>query len=312
MNRTRQLTLSWLKSSRLTGDARILEALLRRGFLAFRDDEGIWLGSGSHPLDIQVLAGIEGLGVTQESREMGHVKVSAKRPVQAIADAILSLPEHHIDCRGMGFTSLGIPNLRPGWKQYRRMVWGAKLPVCALDAVGHACGYGALDLGVALLIKALPLVRVATAYSCDGHGVAKLHVGFHFPWDASWCREILDRILVGPRIARWEFRGYDLFVHPSGGYGDSEVTALLNEVQRFARSLLNLQLIEAVAKARADTLAELGELEPTMVRFEACASKNLQAVLGSLSPVVVSDLGCLFPNAGRLGSTPVSDGMKTD
>ena len=41
----------------------LLDALLWRGFLAFRDERGIWLGKGSHAADIEVLQLIKSLEV---------------------------------------------------------------------------------------------------------------------------------------------------------------------------------------------------------------------------------------------------------
>ena len=49
-----------LASSDLSGGALLCEALLRRGFLAFQDPDGVWLGSGSHPDDLIVLQMVVG------------------------------------------------------------------------------------------------------------------------------------------------------------------------------------------------------------------------------------------------------------
>ena len=87
------------------------------------------------------------------------------------------------------FTAVGIGGWIPnGWEQYCAMVWGAKLAVCPLAGGGH----GALDTGVALLVKTLPLARVATASSCDGHALGPAVIDFFYPWDAQWCRAIFE------------------------------------------------------------------------------------------------------------------------
>ena len=45
MNRTQCATSAWLLQSNLVGDELLLEGLLRRGFLAYRNNQGVWLGS---------------------------------------------------------------------------------------------------------------------------------------------------------------------------------------------------------------------------------------------------------------------------
>ncbi len=281
MNRTQKLALEWLASSHLEGQALVLEALLRRGFLAFEDASGLWLGAGSHPFDLQALSCIDGLSVVKvHAAGPGYARVRTTVNAARVARSIVSLPEHHVDGVTSHWTGTGILNLKAGWGQYRRMAWGAKRAVCGSRYAGHTQAHDALDLGVALLVKTLPLVRVATAYSCDGHGVEEARVDLHFPWDRPWCQEVVGRLLVGPRHARWDFNGNTLSISSPHGYGDAEVIGFLNDVQRFARRTLDASLIETVGAARAATLQELGEAAPSLADFAACASRQLDAALG--------------------------------
>ena len=63
MHTTQKVTCDWLRQSGLEDEELLLEALLRRGFLAYRDDNGVWIGTGSHPEDIEVLRVVNGLVV---------------------------------------------------------------------------------------------------------------------------------------------------------------------------------------------------------------------------------------------------------
>jgi len=333
MNRTRKLTLSWLDSTGLEGDALLLEALLRRGFLAFRDADGVWLGRGSTGADIEVLNCIEGLRVVPVTESgIRCARVRTDDSACSIAEDIVSLPEHYIEGETTYWTGTGILNLNPEWGQYRRMVWGAQRSVCGDlsehsfrersfrersfrersflersfrersflerslgERTGHdgwhapfesreSRAHDALDLGIALLVKALPLIRVATAYSCDGHGRERAWVGLLFPWDRPWFEAIFERVWVGPRVAHWRFgeapHENSLFIESRSTYDDAAVLALLHEVQRFARGLLDMRLITAIGAARAATLAELGDAAPSLADFAGSASRHLDAAIG--------------------------------
>lgn len=110
MNRTQRITVDWLASSDLDSESLVLEGLLRRGLLAFRDEGGLWLGSGSHRQDITVLGwleGIEVLHVTGREDRVASIRLKPNAVALEVAAAIVGLGENHSD-KGLGsFTGYG-------------------------------------------------------------------------------------------------------------------------------------------------------------------------------------------------------------
>lgn len=273
MNRTQRLTAGWLAASGLEADALLREALWRRGFLALADAEGTFLAPGSHPDDARALADLDGLTVVTSAwpgeRGAARVRYTTPAPTRAeavwIATAVLALPEHQVEPRLGGFTQVGPgPYLRPGWDQYRAMRWGAKLAVSP-----------DLDLGVALLVKALPLARAATALSCDGHGERAATIELFSPWDVEWCKAVFDAVPVPTPASRWRWRERTLSIAPTGGFDDAGVLALLDDIQARARSFLDAAVVDRLGAARARVLARFGADAPTAVSFAAAAAHAL-------------------------------------
>ena len=150
-NKTRRITGAWLLQSQLAGSELLLEALLRRGFLAFCDEGDVWLGTGSHPDDLRVLSLIGGLAVetlpSQKDR-MARVTLSPTAiSAMNVALRIIAIPENR------GFVGGDATPFSPwgqGWIAYRNMVWGNKLAVCPIHLLHQQpLGYNAIDLGVA-------------------------------------------------------------------------------------------------------------------------------------------------------------------
>lgn len=281
MNRTQQLTCGWLQQSSLTGEALLLEALLRRGFLAYRDDQGVWLGTGSHSEDLDVLRLIDGLAiepVTGHKERMARIKLPS--PVVSVIDVairIVGLPENR-----SFIGTADMPHSRRGttWGAYRNMVWGNMVAVCPIRLIKErALGYIALDLGVALLVKTLPLARVTTnGYSCDGHGRGRAKILFGFPWDAIWGKVVFVALGTDTPNSTWDWHPA-LHVAPLGGYGDEEVLGMLNDIQVFSRRLLQQGNIDRIGHARTKTLMALGEATPTAEAFTHEAQRQLTVAL---------------------------------
>ncbi len=208
MNRTQRVTCGWLLQSGLVGDELLLEGLLRRGFLAYRDDQGVWLGTGSHPKDLDVLRLVDGLDVEPLSGHkdrMAQVKLSPTGGrAMDVAIGIVSLPENHFEGHSL-WTGWGIPDFRGsvGWNSYRKMAWGAKLPTCPTMEIRRSEVNNALDLGVALLVKAFPLARVATRACCDGHGEKPAWISIHTDWDAIWGEAVFDVLGDATPDSKW-------------------------------------------------------------------------------------------------------------
>jgi hypothetical protein len=123
-NATQRITIEWLRQCRLTGDELLLEALWRRGFLVFRDADGLWLNTASHPLDLEVLRHVSGLKVEpvhgHEQRMAEITAPSSHLQLTDIALRIATLPS------GGGHFLAG--HALKEWATYRKMAWGAKVP----------------------------------------------------------------------------------------------------------------------------------------------------------------------------------------
>jgi len=242
---------------------------LRRGFLAYCDDQGVCLGTGSHAEDLDVLRLIDGLSiepVTRHEEQMARIKMQQSGVVvMDVAIRIVGLPEN----RGFIGTA-DMPYSRRGntWGTYRNTAWGNKVAVCPTGLINErALGYLALDLGVALLVKTLPLARVSTnAYSCDGHGRSRAKIQFGFPWDAIWGKAVSDALGIDMPNSTWDWNSA-LHIASLGSYGDAEVLGMLNDIQVFSRRLLQTMNIDRIGKARTKTLAILGATPPTAHQF---------------------------------------------
>lgn len=279
MNGTQRITCDWLKQSGLTDTELLLEALLRRGFLAYRDEQGVWLGTGSHPEDIDVLQRIAGLAVDPlygHKDRMARVRFNhAGTSQMEAALQIVGLPQNR------GFIAWAHMPYSPSggeWGDYRAMVWGSKVATCPTRLLHkQPLGYIALDIGVALLVKALPLARVAThAWSCDGHGRSPATIRFRSRWDTLWGDAVFNALKADTHSSNWTWtRDRDLQVTPKSEFSNSEVMEMLNDIQTFARRLLQQGTIDKIGKARKRTLIALGESPPDAKRFTQEAQGQL-------------------------------------
>lgn len=155
----------------------------------------VCLGTGCHAEDIVELRSVSGVAVERLADHPRRLLLFASKmqrrgvswTLQVGSSAypkITSLADQTGPQWGIG------SHIRNGWQQYPDMVWGAKLAVCA--ARGGTHGHGALVIGIALLVKALPFARVGTATSCDGHGLGLAVIDFFFPSDAKWCKPVFE------------------------------------------------------------------------------------------------------------------------
>ncbi len=143
------------------------------------------------------------------------------------------------------------------------MAWGAKLPVISQS------GSGSLDIGIALLVKALPLARLAKSFSCDGHGSRSAKIWFHFPWDAAWGTAVFRQLGFSPQISHWQWCRIDdadvLEIEPlQGSYDEIKLMGMLNDIQLIARRLLDKNVIMKIWDARNITILRFGSSAPTV------------------------------------------------
>ena len=283
MNRTQEITVEWLHNSRLEGDELLLESLLRRGFLAFKDEDGIWLGSGSHEMDVAILDSIDGLKVEFVDRPDRIAKISCRKDdMLRIATAVIAIPEHHVGEACGGY--IADQFLETTWKKYCEMKWGYKLPVCPAHFCDQEMVENALDLGIALLVKALPLARVATRSSCDGHGIGPAKVRVFYSWDVLWTKAVFSALDIPTPNTKWEWDEKELTIKPTGGiYTTTSVLGMLNDIQACARWLLNENIIEQIGDVRSKLLENIDGRSDDFAYFSEKAAHLLQG-LPALKP----------------------------
>ena len=290
LNRTQEMIWRALHNSSLEDEELVLEALLRRGFLAYRDGDGLWLGTGSHRADLLVLALVPGIATEQVAMHRDRfckISLQQKDPHTAseVARAIVALPEHHIGKEKGGFSGFGLKSRAldfNDWETYRWMIWGAQLPVCPATSLEQARVYEGLDIGIALLVKSLPLANVVTCLSCDGHGIEPASVSFCFKWDSCWGQAVFASLPIQPMHSAWEW-GPDLKIRPRNEYDDESVTLMLEDIQKCARQLLDIEVINKVAHARHRTLGVFSNrgAGPSIEEFKMEAARQLQGAFGS-------------------------------
>ena len=297
MRRTQRITTDWLQHSGISGNALLLEALLRRGFLAYQDGNGVWLGTGSHPADLIALQFIDGLEVAAISGHRDRMarlrfkspKTNAQK--MDVAAAIIGLPENNDFWTGIGVACF----TEHTWARYRKMVWGAKLPACPMSSKDQQPVNNALDLGAALLVKTLPLARVATAYSCDGHGDQPALISPHFDWDMQWGKAVFDVLAVPTPSSIWiwennlniapigsSLNAESSLIFPAEGFRDAQILAMLDDIQHFARRLLDQRTIDKIGRARTKMLAAFSKYSPKPNFFANEAKRQLDTEFGKM------------------------------
>lgn len=290
MNCTQELIWRGLENSPLSGEGLLLEALLRRGFLAYRDNVGLWLGTGSHEADASVLQLVPGLASVRVQKHRDRyaeitLVATDPHPLPDIARAIIALGEHHVGSKHGGFSGFGLGyegTTDYTWQTYRDMTWGARAPVCPAVSLRQSPVQDALDIGTALLVKCLSLAGVVTCLSCDGHGVGPATVDFCFDWDGCWGKAVFSALSIRPARSEWEW-GKRLTIRPKNGYGGESVTLMLDDIRQCARTFLDNGLIGRIARARGETLHAFprGGAGPTIDDFAEEAARRLGGEFGS-------------------------------
>ena len=270
-------------SSGLSDDELLLEALLLRGFLAYRDEVGVWLATGSHPDDLIVLKWVHGLSIRSEMSDTARLAIvrfntsNRNKQLSSVA-GILSIPQN---TSFMGELAYPYQLKVSTWAQYSATVWGTKLSVSPSTFLrGRPLGYDALDAGIALLVKAWPLARVSTAFgSCDGHGRSAPSICLGTKWDRRWAKAVFESLAVPTPHSVWFELGHSNRIRSMNNqYDDASLLALMDDIQRFARRLLDMNVIEKIGCARAMTLTKLGPKEPDIDDFAVEAARQLARV----------------------------------
>jgi len=164
-------TITAVITKDLDAASQLADALQWRGFLAGRDAEGVVLHTGdAHADDVDLstlskMLRIERLSDPDIVARVDWPESSGLSRADEIR-RILEIPSPQ------GMTAAGYRFA--DWDQFRNCRYGYGLPACDLD------------FGVALLVRALPLISVPTRLS--GHGVRqqrRLHVQFDGPYAAT-------------------------------------------------------------------------------------------------------------------------------
>jgi len=268
----------WLETrgSYLSPRELLAEALLLRGFHA-RIESGRLRVILDHPSDRAALKGILDLATDgrvlrpdgsespgsgggdapEQGLEGGDPWLLAARSVIAVEHA------------GCAFLSTS----EDSWSQFRTRGRWRPSPVVAE-------GKG-LDLGVALLVRALCLLDCKVIQGCDGHlpgpdcevdGEARIE--FASPWDA-----ILATTLVkvggsgSPPHWQWAYR--TLHVPHVAGCDAGGLARTLGDLQRVARALLEHPQLGMLRRARVRVLGENGAREPNPEAFRAALRRRM-------------------------------------
>ena len=285
--RTRDLTLLHLRSLRdggLHGNGLLLEALLRRGFLVLGEDGALWVPRGPHSADLLRLRPWFDQERVSDSRRQARLRLR-RRDVWDVVTAVVSIPQHQPG------TWMRV-NWPDGslWRDYQRSNHSHVV------SVGPTRYHGGLDIGVGLLVKALPLIRVRAVQSCDGHGVRPAGISFWSAFDATWCGAVLDTLDVPMpcTTTTWHIgdgRAQVCFA-PDGGFDDAPVLGLLQDLQRLGRRLIDSELASVVGAARRRTLRRF-DREPAIARFADAAVSELRQDPGRASSETAASWPCI-------------------
>jgi hypothetical protein len=278
MNRLVDLTLQHLQTLDLDGDELVHEALLRRGYPVLHERGALWMPRGPHQGDLAHLGEhLDVVAVVEHPRYRARIELGG-RGAWEVAVGVLSIPSTYMS-RGGVFRPWHMPGSEEGrWRRYREQHHGHPAVV---GCDGHR---GGLDLGVALVTKVLPIVGVSTSGSCDGHAERPMYLGFTTVWDGVWCRAVLDVLGIRMPAARvtWSEDGESVNFEPTGGFTDESLVALLDDLQRLGRRLLDSDLGAAARRARSRVLASFKQL-PGANQFGVTAREVLSiAALGGV------------------------------
>lgn len=250
------------------GDVELIyEALARRGFLVTLRGDDILVPRGPHEADICLVSRFVRVQRLHNPLWQARLIPRGDDPWDD-AEAILELRAP----KGL-FTRR--PFAEPeSWISYRRQHHGHCVALRGNE------GQSALDAGIAMVIKALPLLGVATWASCSGHGQGPAWLQTRTSYDLRWLRAVLST--VAPKLTACRVDVDSEVLKASfvpDGLADDQLIALLDDLQRLARSVLEPGVSRSVLETRRAVLEELGEEKPELVEFE----RHALDALGSLA-----------------------------
>lgn len=283
----REAARSWCSRLRKVGSdsgTRLVAALRMRGFLAIQDPHApsAALLSVSHVSDLGVLRRCSSITPLQSPRAWGW-RIQGERLSTWLFPSTLDRPK--------GLTSVGFSAyVGSGWKSYQRMHHGARTAIAPLD------------IGVALLVRALPLIGIGTVWSCDGHARAPARVELATRWDAIWLQLALDDIwdrcfsTFGGPACRWNVDTLraELTIRPMETGGGAR---LLHDILAVAETIMVPEVHSSLRRARAaalDCFKSGTAPSPSAWRESLVAALNVRRAEVGATSVFAGPQLCLF------------------
>jgi hypothetical protein len=269
----------WLgaRASYLSPQELLAEALLLRGFHS-RIETGRLRVILDHPHDRAALRALLDLGADGRVRNPTGAAapglggdgaawrgLDAGNPWHMAARSVVALEQ-------AACASASAPE--DGWNQFRTRGRCRPPPVVA-EA-------GSLDLGVALLVRALCLLDCKVLGSCDGHApgpgrevAGEARIEFASPWDAILA-EMLVNVGTSGWPPQWQWTYRTLHVPHAAGQDADGLAQTLGDLQRIARALLDHPGWGVLRRVRVRTVAEYGAGEPNPEAFRAALRRRMQ------------------------------------
>jgi len=268
----------WLETRRsyLSPRELLVEALLLRGFHA-RIESGRLRIILDHPSDRAALKGI--LELATDGRVLRPTGAEApgtggsQTPEQGLDDSEPWLAAARsviaVEHAGCAFVSTS----EDSWSQFRTRGRWRPSPV-----VSEGRG---LDLGVALLVRALCLLDCKVIQGCDGHppgpdseidGDARIE--FASPWDAILAATLV-KVGASGSPPQWQWAYRTLSVPHVAGCDAGGLARTLGDLQRVARELLEHPRLGLLRRARVRVLGEYGVREPNSEALRAALRRTM-------------------------------------
>jgi hypothetical protein len=260
---------------------RITEVLLWRGFLVEKRANDILLCTGSHDDDLVFLSEIlpePRFHIQEILNDVNH------RATISVPKKITNRDILHIVSLGQqpGHGMLGEPLVGVDWLAFQNCRFGASVAVRWLD------------IGIALMVKTLPLAGVFTTYSCDGfaHGDRNTLISLHGSYHFGWCKRVIEKVTCELEIVNlgnfiyepgsgWTHE-YRWQIADTGFDGQiEEAFDVFHEIQCVARHLMRPEVIDGLRalkrKMKRDDLADCGHQKYKMNRDDLSPRQNPQS-----------------------------------
>lgn len=266
----------WLgeRASYISPRELLAEALLLRGFHARIESERLRVIL-DHASDRAALRGFLEIDLDGRVRRPTGAGASGVGAEDVVWKGLDASDPWHVAARSViamvhaGCAS--IATLEDSWSQFRSRGRWRPPPVVAES--------GSLDLGVALLVRALCLLDCKVIQSCDGHepgpgDESGARLEFASPWDAILAAMLVN-IGAGGSPLGWQWAYRTLRVPRAAGQDGSSLARTLGELQRVARVLVEHPRWGMLRRARVRAVGEYGAGDPNPEAFRAALRRRM-------------------------------------